>query len=860
MTDFKENLSMIDCGIKSLKDMPFNMLLKSINFHSNHIERIENLNYLKNLVHLDLSSNKITQIEGLDGLVSLQTLNLSCNFITSIENLYDLKRLLWINLSFNKIKNTNGLTELWGNDHSLETLLLHNNFIISLEDIFFNLKGLSNLKHLTLYDNKLINYREYLFKNISNLVSIDGKNKRSENVKYDLNTLNIDFISEYNEILDLKSPITNKSSNYHNRFENTDLNKTSVNNRNGNSTNPVSISKLEIIEKKIHHLLSIRNSIRAKNKEMRSKSNSSSSSEGESSHSKISLNKIDCNRPKNKLIGILKQSGSEFNKKTGGTLLTNNEFNNIKQNDLISYLQEQLNSYKNSEDLNKKLIEELKANIDIIKIEQSESNKKYSNIENYQEKLSKLETENNQLTQEMEKTKQFLNMAKVKEEKLKENFKNSKLLLKIQYTKELDKNRKEKDQESKHQQDKIESLEKSYKSLEDEFRSALVIESNRYSELFTKYEKLNTETLDLKGNLKESEQNEKRNKALIEELNKLIKDQKHRIIGFTKMRQEANEDIHKRNEKLSEAVADCIKLKSQIEQVKKDKKEIENNFKKFLIEYNDIKKEKESWNKILNEQKLFLMQENNRLEIENRTMISEIDLFKKNNEKELDNLKIKSKIIDDQTETIKKLKNALLERDDLLRKNQQESIETQKSLEKRLNDEIDLQNEYKLKYEKSNEKKENIKVELEKIKNSYDEIKFAYNELSNKWKDKSDLISELDYTVRKMKETYEIKESQLKTDKMNVEDENNILKERLRKVDDEFRLQYDIEKKNHLKIIEKIKNEYQVKLEQSDNRTKEIENEMRSLLIETNNNKKFYEDKIKNFTILFSQIQQDFKI
>lgn len=87
------NLSMIDCGIKSLKNIPLKLNTVSINLHSNFIQRIENLHFLQSLVHLDLSSNQIKRIDGLQGLVSLQSLNLSCNSIVSIENLDGLKAL-----------------------------------------------------------------------------------------------------------------------------------------------------------------------------------------------------------------------------------------------------------------------------------------------------------------------------------------------------------------------------------------------------------------------------------------------------------------------------------------------------------------------------------------------------------------------------------------------------------------------------------------------------------------------------------------------------------------------------------------------------------------------------------------------
>ena len=80
-------LSLIDSGIHSMRDVPLAPHLQSISLHSNYIQRIQGLELLRNLRHLDLSANQIAEISGLDGLVSLKTLNLSCNLISAVEGL-----------------------------------------------------------------------------------------------------------------------------------------------------------------------------------------------------------------------------------------------------------------------------------------------------------------------------------------------------------------------------------------------------------------------------------------------------------------------------------------------------------------------------------------------------------------------------------------------------------------------------------------------------------------------------------------------------------------------------------------------------------------------------------------------------
>ena len=474
--------------------------------------------------------------------------------------------------------------------------------------------------------------------------------------------------------------------------------------------------------------------------------------------------------------------------------------------------------------------------------------------------MEDLRTRNDSLQQKNTNLDAQVQSMRTKEENLKENLEKIKAKIKKFYQNEAEKQLSLTQEREKQHLDKIESLEKCYKLLEDEFRTALVIEAGRFNELFTRYDSVNSECAELKNQLDQTVQSDQRNKALILELNELIKEQKNRLSSLAKQRQDTNEDVHKRNEKLSEAVNDCVKLKAQIEQLKREKKEVDLRFKKFMLDYNDIKAEKETWNKKIADQKIFLMQENNRLDIETRTLGAELDMLKKNLSKDEDSLKIKAKIIEDQTETIKKLKSAVIERDDLLKKAREEALNAQKSLEQQLNNEMDLSNELQIKFEKANERKEGLKLELEQMRHTYGETKLAYDELSEKWKQKSELINELDSKVRKMRENFQTKEAEIMNEKNTLAKEYALLNERMRKIDDEFRRQYDIEKKEHLKIVEKVKCEYEQKLAQCNQKIKDTEEEMRHILVESAEKKKLYEEKTRHLAIMFSKLQTDLVI
>jgi hypothetical protein len=66
---------------------------------------------------------------------------------------------------------------------------------------------------------------------------------------------------------------------------------------------------------------------------------------------------------------------------------------------------------------------------------------------------------------------------------------------------------------------RIDTLKHEYKALEDEFRIALVLESNRYNDVNCLYERANRDYNQLKQDLQFSKQREERDKTLISELN-----------------------------------------------------------------------------------------------------------------------------------------------------------------------------------------------------------------------------------------------------------------------------------------------------------------------------------------------------
>jgi len=119
-------------------------------------------------------------------------------------------------------------------------------------------------------------------------------------------------------------------------------------------------------------------------------------------------------------------------------------------------------------------------------------------------------------------------------------------------------------------------------------------------------------------------------------------------------------------------------------------------------------------------------------------------------------------VVEDQAETIRKLKAGLAERDELGRTGREEALRTQKGLERQMAGEMDRANEPRVRLDKVN---------------------MSYAELSTHWKVKRELISDLDSKVHKTKVDYKARMAALKDESERLMREAEYLDKRLRKVD-----------------------------------------------------------------------------
>ncbi|NXS55447.1 LRCC1 protein, partial [Brachypteracias leptosomus] len=413
------------------------------------------------------------------------------------------------------------------------------------------------------------------------------------------------------------------------------------------------------------------------------------------------------------------------------------------------------------------------------------------------------------------------------------------------------------EQRVKEFQETINMLNQKYKELEDEFRLALTIEAKRFKEVEEGFENVAADLVEHKRVLFEFEQKEKEMASLIQDLTSIVKEQKAKIAELTKLNEEATANLKCRTGELETVIEEDKQKAVQVELLKKENGKLISQLTAQESVIDGLKMERKIWGQELAEQGAHLAQDRGKLEAKIEVLMNEIEVLKKQKEQDSDTIKIKNKIVDDQTETIRRLKEGLQEKDKQIRKQHEENLEAQKCFQVQLDDKASEFEELMEKFKRQNERKEELKQLLEDKEVELDDIKNAHSALKKKWQGKGELLSQLEVQVKQMKESFNIKEEKLIEERNKSLQVQRIAVEKLHKMDDAFRKQLESVLAAHQEELLQLANEKEKQIEAANEKVYYVEEEMRQLLQETANNKKAMENKIRRLTQALNDIQQD---
>ncbi|NXM26269.1 LRCC1 protein, partial [Oxyruncus cristatus] len=418
-------------------------------------------------------------------------------------------------------------------------------------------------------------------------------------------------------------------------------------------------------------------------------------------------------------------------------------------------------------------------------------------------------------------------------------------------------------EEQRHQQcvkefqEKINMSYQKYRELEDEFRLALTVEAKRFKEVKEGFENVSADLVKHKRALFESEQREKDMASLIQDLTSMVEEQKAKIAELTKSNEEVTANLKCRTRELETVTEEDKQKAVQIELLKKENGKLTSQLTAQESVIDGLKMERKIWGQELAQQGAHLAQDRGKLEAKIEVLTNEIEMLKKQKEQDSDTIRIKNKILDDQTETIRRLKEGLQEKDKQIRKHHEENRDFQKLFQVKLDEKTAECEKLIERLERQNERKEELKQLLEEKEVELDDIRNAHSALKKRWQGKGELLSQLEVQVKQMKENFDIKEKKLIEERNKSLQTQRIAVEKLHEMDNAFRKKLESMLAAHQEELLQLANEKEKQIEAANEKVYSVEEEMRELLQEMANNKKAMENKIRLLAHALNDIQQD---
>ncbi|XP_014651332.1 PREDICTED: leucine-rich repeat and coiled-coil domain-containing protein 1 isoform X3 [Ceratotherium simum simum] len=465
------------------------------------------------------------------------------------------------------------------------------------------------------------------------------------------------------------------------------------------------------------------------------------------------------------------------------------------------------------------------------------------------------------LHQEKEQVQQLHELLALKEQEHRKELETREFFSEADFqealAKEIAKEERKHEQEIKEYQEKVDVLNQQYMDLENEFRIALTVEARRFKDVKDGFENVATELAKSKHALVWAQRKENESSSLIKDLTCMVKEQKAKLAEVSKLKQETAANLQNQINTLEILIEDDKQKSIQIELLKHEKVQLISELaaKESLIY--GLRTERKVWGHELAQQGSSLAKNRGKLEGQIESLRRENESLRKANERDNDALRIKCKIIEDQTETIGKLKLCLQEREEQIKILQEKITEIQKCTQEQLDEKSSQLDDIIEKLEKHSERREKLKQQLKVKELELEEIRKAYSTLNQKWHDKGELLSHLEMQVKEVKEKFENKEKKLRAERDKSIELQKDAMEKLHSMDDAFKKQVEAIVEAHQAEIVQLASEKQKYIDSANFKVHQVEEEMRGLLEETYKNKKAMEEKIKQLAFALNAIQQE---
>ncbi|XP_014679503.1 PREDICTED: leucine-rich repeat and coiled-coil domain-containing protein 1-like [Priapulus caudatus] len=241
-----------------------------------------------------------------------------------------------------------------------------------------------------------------------------------------------------------------------------------------------------------------------------------------------------------------------------------------------------------------------------------------------------------------------------------------------------------------------------------------------------------------------------------------------------------------------------------------------------------------------------LVQDRGRLELQVEALTTERDALGDRVRRGEDEVKVKSKIIDDLSDSVRRLRAVAAEKEDAVKACQEQLLEEQREHAELLNNERTANAQLQEQRERLCDRKEQLKQRAADLQMELDDARHSLGLVKSQWERKAEFIGSLEGQVRDMKEAWQRKEETLTQERDRAADAARIATEKLRKADELFQEESLATRQQHQLQMATQSVELRKELGRAQDRVAEVEEEMRELLKETTASKKLLEDKVKH--------------
>ena len=415
-------------------------------------------------------------------------------------------------------------------------------------------------------------------------------------------------------------------------------------------------------------------------------------------------------------------------------------------------------------------------------------------------------------------------------------------------------------EEKRHQREieqleqQIGSLRSDYAKLECEFREALLIESERYKSLHNHYTVANENAKKFESMLVTASEKEEKCRLMMSEMTSIIKEQKVKLSELVKSKEDVSKQCEKQIDFLQQENSQNRKKLQQFEALKQEKSQLSSKFSALQSVVDGLKEERRLWSQELAEQGSALSKDRGRLEMKIESLKAEISSLRKNNERDLDSLRIKSKVVEDQTETIFKMKEALTLKDKEIRAKLDEQLIEQQHLHDTIDD-LTKENT-SLQNDNANlvERKQQLKNELADLTHDYEVLQENYESQKLKWLDKGALLSKLEQQVKTASQINRQKQEDLMKERDAAKQALEVVKNKNDELYETYQKELQTASNLHEQEMQRVIRDKAEEVERMKKKVDSVEMEMRELLRETDVKKKAMEMKVERLKSLIQEI------